>query len=106
MLRWIRVHIRHSGGDLLVVDPVLVAFDIFYRSSFLFGKGYVGNMIQALKYHIVPILVVCHKIIPLIVEDHLIRAYTLLRGFVEFPVDSVFVVVVADLYLFFDCFIN
>ena len=52
-------------------------------------------------HHIPPVLTVSHKIIALVTEDHLVRAYILLGSLVKFPVDTIFVVVIVYLPAFF-----
>ena len=58
-------------------------------------------MIQAMGHHVPPVLTVSHKIIALVPEDHLVRAYILLGSLVQFPVDTIFVVVIVYLPAFF-----
>ena len=98
MVKRVRIHVRHSGGEIPVADPVFISLDIFDRGRRFVGKDHVGDMIQTVEYHIPPVFIVRHEIIALVVQDHLIRADALLGAFVKFLVETEFVVVVTDLF--------
>lgn len=59
-------------------------------------------MVQSMKYHIAPVFAISHKVITLIVENHLIWADVLMGGFVQLFVCTVFIVIVVELEPFFN----
>ena len=58
-------------------------------------------MIQSVEHHIAPIFAVSHKVIALIVKNHLIRADILMRSFVQLLICAVLIVIVMQLFSLF-----
>lgn len=93
--RPVAVHIRHCGRKSLVVNSAFISRNRADRHSRGFRYAHICYTVKTVKNHIAPIFAVSHKVITLIVKYHLIRAYHLIRGFVQLFIRFVFVIIIA-----------
>lgn len=100
------IHIGQTGGKFLIIHSLLVSRNVSQWGCFSICNLDTGDPVQSVEYHIAPVFTICHQVVPLIVEDHLIGTYILMRRPVQLFIQSEFIVIVMDLFALLNGGIN